>query len=215
MKVLKNTISVLFLIVAVGNIYANYATHELLETITKPLITCLLALLYLISVKKANFWVVSALFFSFWGDVLLLFRDQYFVFGLASFLLAHILYINATTKFLSKIAIPKLLAYSLPFVVFLISLMWLLAPNLGEMLIPVIVYGIVISVFGVVSLLVYVSEKSKANLWLMLGAFTFITSDSILAINKFYQPIEYSGVFIMTTYIVAQFLLCKAFIGKD
>jgi uncharacterized membrane protein YhhN len=39
------------------------------------------------------------------------------------------------------------------------------------------------------------------------GAVLFITSDSILAINKFYESFEYAGIAIMLTYGIAQLLL--------
>lgn len=94
-------------------------------------------------------------------------------------------------------------------------LLSVLKNHLGELLIPVIIYGIVISVFGIVATLNYITNKSKANLWLFFGALFFIASDSMLAINKFYQPKEIYAVLIMLTYIIAQFLICKAMIGKS
>jgi len=93
-------------------------------------------------------------------------------------------------------------------------LLYLIYPNLEELLIPVIIYGIVISVFGVVAFLVYTNDKSIANSWLFLGALIFILSDSILAINKFSQSSEFLGIAIMITYIIAQYLICKVMIAK-
>jgi uncharacterized membrane protein YhhN len=39
------------------------------------------------------------------------------------------------------------------------------------------------------------------------GAVLFISSDSILAINKFYEPFEFAGIAIMLTYGIAQLLI--------
>ena len=185
-----------------------------LAFISKPLLITSLVIVYLVSVKKANFWFVSALFFSFWGDVLLLFKEQFFVFGLASFLLAHVLYIKITVAFFKKISLQKIALACLPFAVFLFSFLNLIKDNLGEFKIPVFVYRTVISIFGVVSLLNYMQEKSTPNSWLLLGTILFITSDSLIAINKFYSPKEYYQICIMLTYIVAQYLICKAMISK-
>ena len=206
--------SILFLVIVILHLY-GVLNHEMLAFSTKPLLMVTLVLIYLTSVKKPSFWFVSALFFSFWGDVLLLFKEQYFVFGLASFLLAHILYIKISASFLKKIKLQKVVLVSLPFVVFLIGLLYLIKNNLGDMLIPVVVYGITISSFGAVTLLNYVQEKSTSNLWLFLGAIIFIISDSLIAINKFYEPKEIYGLTIMATYIVAQYLICKAVISKN
>ena len=93
--------------------------------------------------------------------------------------------------------------------------MFLIYPNLGGMLIPVALYGITISTFGSVTLLNYRSEKSTENLWLFIGAIIFILSDSLIALDKFYQPNEIYGATIMITYILAQFLICKAMIVKS
>jgi len=208
------TASIFFLLVSVADIYALVDGNQEIEMIAKPLITTSLVILYLLSVSKPNFWYVSALLFAFWGDVLLLFPDQFFVFGLASFLLAHVLLITVSSRFLQQVSKLRILVHSLPFVVILAVLLYLIYPNLEELLIPVIIYGIVISVFGVVAFLVYTNDKSIANSWLFLGSLIFILSDSILAINKFSQSSEFFGIAIMITYIIAQYLICKAMIAK-
>ena len=212
---LKTTLaSLLFLVVCIADIYAILNGNRDIEMIAKPLITTSLVVLYLLSVKKPNFWYVSALFFCFWGDVLLMFPEKFFVLGLASFLFAHILYIAISRKFLQEVPVAKIVTHSIPFLLILAALLYTIYPNLGDLLIPVVIYGIVISVFGVVTLLVYAQEKTTENLWLFLGAFTFIVSDSILALNKFYEASEILGISIMITYILAQYLICRAMIIK-
>ncbi len=213
---MKKTLAhILFLTVFIAEMYAIIFGNEVVEFIAKPMLMVSLAVFYLVSVSKPNFWYLSALFFSFWGDSLLLFKDEYFVFGLASFLLAHVLYITISSKYLQQVSLTKIVLHSLPFVIFLVLLMNLIYPNLEAMFIPVLVYGIVISVLGVVTYLVFSIHKLTANLWLFLGALLFIASDSILSINKFYESQEIYHVFIMTTYIIAQFLICKAIIAKS
>jgi uncharacterized membrane protein YhhN len=213
-KQTKTTIaSSLFLAVVVLHIL-GILSNDFLAFISKPFIITTLVIVYLVSVKKPNFWYVSALFFSFWGDVLLLFKDQFFVFGLASFLLAHILYIKIVAEFIKKISLQKVFVVCLPFVVFLFSFLYLLKDNLGEMTIPVIIYGVVISSFGAISLLNYIQEKSTVNFWLFLGTIIFIISDGLIAVHKFINPNEIYQICIMLTYIVAQYLICKAIIAK-
>lgn len=215
MKITKTALtSIFFLFVAIADIYAIMKNNLEVEMIAKPLITTSLVVLYLLSVKKPSFWYVSALFFAFWGDVLLLFQDQFFIYGLASFLLAHILLITVSSKFLEEVSIPRILIHSIPFLGILAFLLYVISPNLGELLIPVIVYGVVISVFGVVTFLIYTSKKTTENLWLFLGALTFILSDSILALNKFYEASEILGISIMITYIIAQYLICRSMMIK-
>jgi uncharacterized membrane protein YhhN len=52
-------------------------------------------------------------------------------------------------------------------------------------------------------------KNKPAGKWMMLGALLFVISDSILAINKFYQPFEAAGVLIMLTYGLAQFFIVE------
>jgi uncharacterized membrane protein YhhN len=207
--------TVLFFIAAIADIWGIITVNETMKTVAKPMLLILLAIVYLASVKKPIFWYVLGMFFCFVGDVLLMFKGaNFFMFGLSAFLLAHVVYIKVTSGFLPSDLTVKMISSAFPFVVFFAILMYLIYPNLDEMLIPVAVYGITISTFGSVALLNYRSEKSTENLWLFIGAIIFILSDSLIALNKFYEPNEIYGVSIMITYILAQFLICKAMIVK-
>jgi uncharacterized membrane protein YhhN len=49
--------------------------------------------------------------------------------------------------------------------------------------------------------------ETPANWYILLGAIVFVSSDSILAFNKFYQPVMRSSFLIMVTYLAAQYLI--------
>ena len=212
-KQTKITIAtLLFLAVSAADIWAVITDNDVLRTFAKPLILTFLAALYVVAVKKASPWFVLGLFFSFLGDVFLLSSEaNFFMYGLGSFLLAHIMYIKITAGFLKATSKSTMLFVSFSFVVFLAGLLLLIKDNL----VPVTVYGIVISTFGAVALLNYIGKKSTENLWLFLGAIIFIASDSMIAINRFYESNELYGLLIMLTYIIAQYLICKAMIAKS
>ena len=207
--------SIIFLLVAIIDIYAVISLNKSLEIIFKPLLMTVLVIVYLLSVKKANFWLVSALFFSFWGDVFLLDKTNYFLFGLASFLIAHVMYIKMVSKFLKKHSFFNVLKAVFIFITLFAGVLFVIKDNLSEMLVPVIVYGITISVFGACSLLNYQQEKSLTNLCLLLGAILFIASDSLIALNNFYKPLLYFDISIIVLYIFSQYLICKSLILKD
>ena len=208
-------ISLLFLVISVFEIYGTIQNSKLLEFIFKPLITVSLALLYIVSVKKPSFLFISALFFSFWGDVLLLFPEKYFVLGLVSFLLTHLIFIKIIRGFISNVDSRLFLKSAIFFVAYFGGIIYLIFENLNELLIPVLVYGLVISTFGTFATVNYIKNKATENLWLLVGALIFILSDSIIAINKFYMENASLGSLIMITYIVAQYLICKAMIAKS
>ncbi len=211
----KTFFSILFLIISCADIYATIYEHRVLELIFKPLITCVLAVLYLVSVTKPNFWFISALFFAFWGDVLLMFPENYFVLGLLSFTVMHLIYIKLIAGYLPKIKMTTKLISLGMFFLYFAGIIYVIKSNLKELFIPVIVYGLIISTFGTVSLLNYMKNKVTENLWLLIGALIFIISDSVLALYKFHSPAPILSPIIMITYITAQFYICKAFIAKS
>ena len=95
----------------------------------------------------------------------------------------------------------------LPVMVYYVVLISVLSPTLEDMKWPVRVYGIVISYMLIKALQTGWIRNRMAALYLISGAILFVISDSILALNKFYQPFEYAGIFIMVTYGLAQLLI--------
>ena len=47
------------------------------------------------------------------------------------------------------------------------------------------------------------------------GAFIFLVSDSLIAINKFVTPIEHAFIGIMSTYYAAQLLIVFAMVRRQ
>lgn len=197
------------------DIYAVITSNKPLEIIFKPLLITILAIIYLLSVKKPSFLYLSALLFSFWGDVLLLFKEKYFVIGLISFLIAHLFFIKLTSTFFRKAVFIDYLKSSVPFVLFFSGIIFLVKDNLGEMLIPIVVYGVVISLFGTLTLVNYLKDKSKENIVLLLGAIIFILSDSFIALNSFHISSLFYTLSIMATYTLAQYLICSSVVKKQ
>jgi len=187
----------------------------MLQVIFKPLIMPSLILLYYISSKRKNIWYLVAMFFSFLGDVLLLDKSNMFLYGIAAFLITQLLYVFIISKDLPQSQWKTKLTASIPFLAFFIILIAVLKPGLGEFLLPVVVYGAAISIFGMVSLLNYMLRKDKPSLILLLGAVLFILSDSMIALNKFYEAKAIYGLAIMTTYIVAQYLIFRYMLTRS
>lgn len=208
-------VSIVFLLVAITDVYAVITENKTVEMIFKPLLMTSLAVVYLVSVKKPSFWLLSALFFSFWGDVFLLDKTNFFVFGLGAFLVAHIIYIKITTSFLHNDSAKRIITSAIPFLLLFAGLLGLVFNNLGEMLLPVIVYGITISTFGTAALLHYRQQKTIASSWLLLGAILFIASDSLIALNNFYSSKRLYDIAIIVLYAVSQYLIVRAIIIKE
>ena len=199
-----------------GDIAGIVTGNKLLEYIFKPLIVLSLVAYFASKTKKDKHrmarWILAALFFSWAGDILLLFQDtdpDFFLLGLAAFLLAHIFYIIFFHRIRVLENIRNKFFFLLVVAIYYAALIIWLYPHLEDMKLPVTVYGLVISFMLMLALHTYFSRNKKAGRWLMAGALLFILSDSILAINKFYQPFGFAGVLIMLTYGLAQLFIAE------
>jgi uncharacterized membrane protein YhhN len=162
--------------------------------------------------------LLGALLASFLGDTILMFADRgplFFIFGLIAFLLAHLLYIllfvriTPAGKAFDK---KKYRIGSLLVAVYLAIFLTYLMPYLGNMSLPVGIYGITISLMLILAWRYSLSISNPSDKMVILGAILFVCSDSILAINKFVNPVAGASILIMCTYITAQFLLVSGII---
>jgi len=200
----------LFIIVCILDLVGVCFEKNTIIFIAKPLLMITLFWYYFVNAKTLNKLFVTGLFFSFLGDVLLLGSGElYFIFGLLSFLIAHVFYIIMVVKLFKNTKLSQILLASIPYLLIFMVLLTILYSGLDDMKIPVIVYAITISVFGMSSLILFLQNKSKINLVLVFGVLIFIMSDSVLALNMFYYKQSYYPLLIMITYVIAQFLICR------
>lgn len=211
--------AIIFGCVAALNAIGIAAGISLLHFITKPLLVPLLIVVLLLAPSGAprKSLLITGLVFSWLGDMFLLFEDKqalFFIFGLVCFLTTHIFYIIYFLKFsASQISLikkqPLLLIAVIGYGIALVSFLF---PHLGALKIPVIVYATVICTMLLCSLHIFYKVNSPARILYITGAAFFVVSDSLLALNKFYQPFAYAGVCIMLTYCAAQYFIVRGYI---
>jgi len=186
--------------------FFSYSNNLFWYTIFKPLTTILIiALSILIHQKRKTRYTLYnsiALIFALIGDILLI-GEQYFVFGLAAFLLAHIFFtiaFSSQKKFFNHLLILlALLTIGGIYYYFLL-------PNLGDYQIPVFVYLSTILIMNWQALsLSRIKEYQNIQL-LGLGALLFSFSDGVIAYTKFVEPLNYSSLLILPTYWAAIFI---------
>lgn len=200
--------SALYLLLAACYLAAD---HVLTLPAGSPL-SALLKILPLLLLLSRVLWLrpagqlsalVAALLCSMLGDVLLAWDgNRLFVYGLAAFLLAHLCYLQALRPF-DRFAGWLLVPYA-AFAAGVLSLLW---PNLGALALPVLGY------IGVILAMSFATWCSQGrNRWLTLGGVLFISSDALLGLNKFWQPLPQAGLLIMLTYYGAQYALVRGFL---
>ncbi len=194
---------------AVLAVYFDQAGLSVWYMVFKPLTTALIILLVALNWFRFKtsyaLRILAALIFCLIGDSFLLF-DRGFVYGLASFFVGHLFILFALIPF----GINKKLLTLLPLLLYGNMFFWLLFPNLEQLLIPVALYIVVIlcmvqQAFGPI-----LDVKNKFGFLLIAGALLFAFSDSVLAYNKFYAPVPYAGVIILTSYWLAVYLIARS-----
>ncbi len=208
--------SVIFLIIASANIFTEFEFAHGFRMFVKPLI-CISLAIYL--AKKVNMnagfnrLILAALILSLFGDVFLLFAGgsiYFFVYGLVAFLVAHVLYSLAFFRdFKNDPQASKVYGHLMLFVMGVFSLSYYswIREYLNDLRVPVMAYMFVISIMAILAGYRYRRVNMLSFRLIYIGAICFVISDSTLAYNKFVEPFSYSGIAIMGTYMLAQYLI--------
>jgi uncharacterized membrane protein YhhN len=210
-----------FVLASLAELLSGFMGAESIHFVAKPLLMITLALYYFSSTdhETRSRTVLLAILCSLVGDVLLL-NDDYFIGGLVAFLVAHVLYIIAFRKHRyeeTENALQGIQRIRMAFPIILAGtgLVVVLYPVLGDMRIPVMIYATVIVLMAMNALFRY-GRTNSPSFWLTFsGAVLFMTSDSILAINKFLMPLSYASFSIMLTYVLAQFMIVEGLRRHD
>ena len=220
-QLIQKKITLAFWILALLDIVGIITEFDILHFIAKPLLipALLMLLFFTVSPVPGKKLLIVGLFFSWMGDVFLLFESKqalFFIFGLVCFLTTHIFYISFFLGIRSeKISLlNKYPVFILGVIAYGVSLVWLLFPHLGDLKLPVMIYAAVICTMLLCSLHIFFKVNKKAAGFYLSGAAAFVLSDSLLAVNKFYQPFAYAAVFIMLTYCAAQYFIVRGFIEQ-
>jgi uncharacterized membrane protein YhhN len=158
--------------------------------------------------RRGPILLVAALLCSAAGDILLG-TDGMFLAGMGAFAAAHVCYV---TLFVRSGALPALRRrwfLVLAYLVALVGLTLWLWPDLGDLRIPVVVYAVLLAATAV---------TAGALGWrLGLGGALFFVSDTMIAVwdiaGRPAPPLP--GLWIMSTYILAQYLLASGALRVD
>jgi uncharacterized membrane protein YhhN len=223
----KNTKSVkkftfLYIFLALAELLAIYFEDQIpnLEWLTKPALLSSLALFVWFTTQgitcRFKTFLIAALIFSWFGDVFLMVTDllpSIFVAGLFSFLISHVLYIIAFNQNQHP---PKEvpLIRKHPWIIFVLIVYGIymfnsLKSDLGSLIVPVLVYIVVILTMMLYALNRYGKVSIRSFMWVSAGAFLFVISDSLLAINKFADPFDGAHFWVMITYMAAQYSIVR------
>ncbi len=178
----------------------QYGVFPAKPFIKAPVVLLLCVYGFLNSEGRVRFLLCLALLLSDLGDIFLALESKYFLHGLVSFLIAHLFYIALFLKHRKEGIKGHHIWVALVFAAYGVGLVSFLYPSLGTMAVPVMVYAIVLIGMGVTS-----NMGAFGTPMVAFGAVSFILSDSGIAINKFYMPVEWLDYVTWPLYVLAQF----------
>lgn len=153
---------------------------------------------------SAHRWLLAALVCSLVGDVCLM-LNGFFIPGLVAFLCAHLCYIRLfclDAPWLPR-RTPLLVCGLLAVGVY--SYLWHHLP--AELRLPVAAYVLVIALMAAQAIGRASLLRTTGSRCVAAGAALFMLSDTLLAIDRFAQPLAWSALGVLSTYYAAQWLI--------
>jgi len=205
------TLILLLLVILSASIHiqAEYRGSRYFVYIFKPLTMVFILLIAILGQGASPFYksmVIIGLLFSLAGDIFLMLPRDRFIAGLIAFLFAHLFYIAA---FASETSAPRWWLL-IPFIVFGVIVYTILAPFLGRMRLPVIVYMAVILIMAWFAWERWGQSSQSRAILAAIGAALFVISDTVLAINRFRYRFSLARLLNLTTYFAAQVLIASS-----
>ena len=204
---------ILYLIASLTNVGAHVLGFFQIALYAKVLLMPLL-IAYVYESTKGEVTLLilllcGSLIFSWGGDVALIYEgDLYFLLGMGLFLVAQALYaylfrksIQLTLQWKWWYVIPVLLATAV--------LLSQVLPNAGTFRVPIAVYALAISIMAIMAIARHEKVAQDSFLWVLVGALSFVVSDSAIAWSQFVSPFPYADAFIMLTYTAAQVMIVR------
>jgi uncharacterized membrane protein YhhN len=215
----------MYILIILALIFAGLETLALwkgwrvLEFVAKPAVmVCLFIWLYAtaglqgaLSPPAGITWFGIGILFSLAGDIALMFIDRFFIVGLVAFLLGHVAYlIGFNTPFpqtttvwsiglavvigLGSVRVLRRIAESLR------------AKGRNRLVVPVIIYGVVITLMLLAAMLTLFRPDwdATAAVLVSFGAALFYFSDITLAWHRFVSPIKNGRMLNIGMYHLAQ-----------
>lgn len=221
----KYLLHFLFIVIVAADLIGEFLKNSQIDLYAKPLILVWIGGYFLAHAKGMDKTVVKlAVFgfmFSWFGDLFMMFSSTfiYFVLGIASFLVAQVFYaflfLRTITISGKKPFLKKKPVWLIPYIAFGLMVYILLFPHLDDVLkVAIFIYLIAILTMSSMALNRYGNGHPVSFSLVFVGSLLFVASDLMIAINRFLIPIPYEGLFIMSTYIFAQFLIMKGILKQ-
>ena len=210
-----------YIILVIVNLFCCFHHIEDIRKVTKVFLMPFLAFTYYLGCPKVKFSkiILLALVFGCLGDIFLNIRNL-FVFGVASFLIGHLLYIflffgetgfkNIKKNIFVFIGVCIVYLYAENKVLLYFRPALIKAGVWG----PLIVYTSIIATLNVSSAIYAYCYRNIYSFLTYIGSLVFFISDVVLAQQLFIENKKHYQIIITTTYILGQSLISLGMANK-
>lgn len=204
---------VIALLAGAGAIVANYRSGGgRAFLVLKPLTTALILGSALLAGPKSDpgyqVLVSAGLLSALVGDVLLMLGERWFLGGMLSFSLTHLLYLAAFVASWGLALIRPTSAALALVAVLLAATIW--GGVKRSLRLPVGFYVVLITVMAAQALGAALGSQTRAAVVAAVGALLFLLSDAVLAIDRFRSPFAAARGIVLSTYWLGQWLIAAS-----
>ncbi|POR20271.1 hypothetical protein BWK58_14115, partial [Flavobacterium columnare] len=207
---------ILFFIIGLLEVVAEYFNQVLLIYILKPLLMPIMMLMYWKVSKERNIYFLLALFFVLIANILFVSRtfSSAVIASIFFFIYRGIVICLVIQDEPIKKKLPVVIG-SLPFFTAFGYLTFLTKNELGKGIYIYLIQVIFLSFLGGLALSNYMIEGCKKNFWLLINAVFFAIIQFILVLKLFYISISFFPSISMFLYLFAQFGLYKYMLERE
>lgn len=204
---------ILYFIVAVVEVAAEYSSNKALIVLTKPLIPFLIMLLYWFSSQKKNFIFILIMLFSLITNILFIPKsNQALFYGVIAFTIHRLLLVYFVFA-LSRIKnyIPFILA-TIPLLFIFFYLFFTTTDVPDNSYILIVIVNILGAVLGGIGISSYVHNDNKKNSLLMIAVLLFLGLQLVVFVERYYLSdlfLEYVRPLAMLLNVLAFFAFYK------
>jgi uncharacterized membrane protein YhhN len=203
--------TIVLIVAAIACVIGEYMRVREIVYFAKPLATIAVILIAAGSTAPVSTryraLITIGLFASLTGDVLLMLPEDWFLEGLVSFLVAHLLYITAFAGEGGGLRDAPVALVMALIGAAMLALLW---PGLGNMRIPVTAYVVVIAMMAWQAVARWRHIGGTAAAMAAVGALSFMISDAALAVQRFRVEFPLATIVVLGSYWAAQWGIAQS-----
>jgi len=215
--VLSTALLILYALFFLLNTAAEgFSFRKKTRSLSTPLLMPLL-IIWILSTGARPWLLIVGLLGATLGDILLMYPEnrnrKFFLFGIFSFTLTHVVYIVYFLRLWERVSIPVYFWVAAFFLsAATLTLFLRINKNLKKLTFPVAAYSLLLLVTAIIILFSYSYLSLNQYIRALAGILLFLISDAALSQDWFIQEFRTARPIAMGTYIIAQFLLVSVVI---